>query len=72
MGADPTLLQTVAKKFEFEIDFMVSRTAFLGAVKMVSEVKSCFNYFCTMIFLFMLPVKQQRHRLGTNTRNVFI
>ena len=67
MGADPTLLQTVAKKFEFEIDFMVSRTAFLGAVKMVSEVKSCFQYFCAMIFLFMLPVKQQRHGHGTNT-----
>ena len=39
-GADPALLQTVAQRFKFEIDYLVSRTAFLGALNMVYKVKS--------------------------------
>ena len=72
MGAGPTLLQTVAKRLKFEINFMVSRTAFLGALNMVYIVKPCCPKLLAKELLFILSVKQQRHGPNSCTPSVLI
>ena len=48
------LLQTLAERFRFEINFLLPRTAFAGARNMVYNVKPCFQYFQAIKLLFSM------------------